>query len=191
MEMDLKSKTTPHIRYRAGYAGLKFCPLSSNGKGEFTKNYFYWEFEAKPTIFSKIYRVLLIWDFQFAAPKVYILNNELHEVELTKRIPHLYCREKIQLCLYYPEYEEFNKYMSLCETIIPWTYRWLQYYEEWLFSGKWKGGDAPHNIVSGNERGASLEQVSHTVKHNKKSITDRIYKQRKEAFELSLQKNVK
>ena len=182
----MKHKQAPHIRYRAGYAGLKFCPLSFSGKGKFTNNYFYWEFEAKPSIFSKVYRVLLIWDFQFAAPKVYILNSELRETELTKRIPHLYCREKLQLCLYYPEYKEFDRYMSLCETIIPWIYLWLKYYEEWLYSGEWKGGDAPHSIVQNNKEEVSSVQESCKTKRDKKSVTDRIYEQRKKAFDLEV-----
>lgn len=179
----MKHGKTPHIRYRAGYTGLKHCPLSSNGNGEFTKDYFYWEFDAKPSTFSKTYRVLLIWDFNFAAPKVYILDSELHEVELTKRIPHLYCREKIQLCLFYPDYNEFDRSMSLCESIIPWTYLWLQYYEEWLYSGEWKGGDAPHPEVSSIQEDVDLMRESSRVKKVKKPVTDIIYEQRKKAFE--------
>jgi len=179
MEMGLKTKITSNIRHRAGYLSLKFCPLSSNGKGKFAKNYFYWEFEAKPTKFSKIYYVLLIWDFQFVAPRVYILNNELRKVELIKRIPHLYCREKMHLCLYYPEYKEFNLYMPLCKTIIPWTYRWLQYYEEWLYSGEWKGGDAPHPTISRTDDADSIQE-SYKVK---KTLSDIIYTNRKKTFD--------
>lgn len=178
----MKRIKTPHIRYRAGYAGLKFCPLSLNGSGEYTNKYFYWEFDAKPSTFSKTYRVLLIWDYKLVAPSVYILNNELHEVELTKRIPHLYSRDKIQLCLYYPEYKEFNVFMSLCETIIPWTYLWLMYYEEWLYSGEWKGGDAPHSTILRSDDIDLVEEPSE-VKKVKKPISDIIYARRKKVFD--------
>lgn len=181
----MKHRQTPHIRYRAGYAGLKFCPLSSNGSGEFTKDYFYWEFDAKPSTFSKKYRVLLVWDFKFVAPKVYILDNELREVELTKTIPHLYNREKMELCLYFPDYNEFDRSMSLCESIIPWTYLWLQYYEEWLYSGEWKGGDAPHPEVTDSNDGSGV-QGSDKRKKIRKPVTDIIYEKRKKVFDKNI-----
>jgi len=176
----LKFHKTPHIQH---YAGLKICPYSTKGNGKFTKDYFYWEFDAKPSDFSKTYRVLLVWDFKFVAPKVYILNNELNEVELTKKIPHLYCRKKIQLCLFYPQYNEFNGLMSLCDTIIPWTYLWLMYYEEWLYSGEWKGGDAPHAEISSAGEDFNSSQESSKVK---KSTTDKIYERRKKAFDIEI-----
>ena len=127
---------------------------------------------------------MLIWAFNLAVPKVYILDNEFREVERTKSIPHLYCRNKIQLCLYYPEYKEFNEFMALCETIIPWTYLWLMYYEEWLYSGEWKGGDAPHPEISSAEEDFDSAQESSKVKKVKKSVTDIIYERRKKAFDI-------
>jgi len=180
----LRHGKTPHIRYRAGYIGLKHCPLSSNGSGEFTKNYFYWEFDANPSTFSKIYRVLLVWDFKYVVPNVYILNNELCVVGLTHRIPHIYCKEKIKLCLYFPDYNEFDRTMSLCESVIPWTYLWLQYYEEWLYSGEWKGGDAPHPLVSNVKEDNDSTQESSRVKKIKKPVSDIIYERRKKYFDM-------
>ena len=179
----MRFDNTPHIRQ---YAGLKFCPLSSNGSGVYSKGSFYWEFDAKPSLFSKTYRVLIVWDFTFVTPKVYILNNELHEVARDKQIPHLYSAEKIQLCLFYPEYNEFNEFMPLCDTIIPWTYLWLMYYEEWLYSGTWKGGDAPHSevpIVEEDTNKIHKSSPSDNVQYLKKSTTDRIYEKRKRAFD--------
>ncbi|MEZ5659385.1 MAG: hypothetical protein R3E83_12920 [Burkholderiaceae bacterium] len=29
---------------------------------------------------------------------------------------------------------------SIADTIVPWTYEWLFYFEEWLVSDEWKGG---------------------------------------------------
>ncbi len=168
--------------FKAIFLALKHCTLSSiNAKGKFKKNYFYWEFDAKPSTFSKIYRVLLVWDFKYATPQVFILNDELRKVEKTRNIPHLYCREKIKLCLYYPGYSEFNMFMPLCKTIIPWTYYWLQYYEEWLVSGEWKGGDAPHNTIPVNNQ-ERTENIS-VSKKKKLSIVDRVYKERKNIFD--------
>jgi hypothetical protein len=181
----LKFTKTPHIRH---YAGLKLCPLSSNGSGEFFKNYFYWEFNLKPSPFGQIYRILIIWDFKFVAPKVYILDKKLHNIGENRIIPHLYCREKIQLCLFYPRYKEFNELMSLCDTIIPWTRLWLQYYEEWLYSDDWKGGDAPHPINSNVEREDEIiQEISSSSQkiYVKKSVEDKIYAKRKNIFDLN------
>jgi len=122
------------------FMSLKICPLSSNGNGQMEKTYFVWEFDAKPSVFSRVYKVRVKWQYNENAPKVYILNQEVREVAKQKEIPHLYSQAKVQLCLYYPKYQEFSKAMSLCETIMPWTYLWLSYYEEWLYSGEWKGG---------------------------------------------------
>ena len=179
----MKFIKTPYIQH---YAGLKLCTLSANGYGEYNKTNFYWEFDVKPSKFSKIYRILLIWDFKYKAPKVFILNNEVVKVGKTRIIPHLYDREKIQLCLYYPQYSEYNELMPLCDTIIPWTYRWLQYYEEWLYSNEWKGGDAPHpvslNVESEDE---IIHEISNSTKYIKKSTIDKIYSKRKKIFDLN------
>jgi hypothetical protein len=30
--------------------------------------------------------------------------------------------------------------MRIDDTIVPWVYLWLAYFEEWLWSDDWKGG---------------------------------------------------
>lgn len=173
--------------YTEYFASLKLCPLSAKGDGELKKDYFYWEFDVKPTTFSRVYKVLLIWDFTQNAPAVYILNREVHEVSKTKTIPHLYSKEKVQLCLYYPSYKEFSNSMSLCETIIPWTYLWLSYYEEWLYSDDWKGGGV--HLESVNEKKISpLKKIRVPSKFKKKRVKklliDAVYERRKKYFDL-------
>jgi len=174
-------------QYHQHFIGLKCCPLSANGSGKLEKDYFYWEFDAKPSDFSRIYKVLLIWEFNKVAPKVYILNKELHDVTKEKVIPHLYSQEKIQLCLYYPLYNEFSRSMSLCETFIPWIYWWISYYEEWLNSGVWKGGGKEHEIKKQDKKISPLKKVkvSKKILRNKKprkTLIDMIYKRRKNVY---------
>ncbi len=183
----MKSKKPSYAQH---FVNLGQCSLSANGSEKFEKEYFYWEFDLKPSLFSKTYRVLLIWDYKLTAPKVYILNNELHDVSKEKIIPHLYSREKVQLCLYYPKYKEFNVYMSLCETIIPWTYLWLSYYEEWQYSGEWKGGGVHPEVNSSTEAEESITPLKKfrsfkqlKKKKIKKSLTDKIYGRRKKHFD--------
>ncbi|MGH8092034.1 MAG: hypothetical protein ACREIF_00990 [Chthoniobacterales bacterium] len=35
--------------------------------------------------------------------------------------------------------------MRLADTIVPWTSRWLYFYEIWLATGEWMGGGIPHD----------------------------------------------
>ncbi|MFK5977219.1 MAG: hypothetical protein QM493_12025 [Sulfurovum sp.] len=182
------SKYSKHT-YAEHFVSLKLCPLSSNGNGELEKKYFYWEFYAKPSSFSKVYKILVIWDFTKNSPNVYILNEEVHKISKVKNIPHLYSKEKVQLCLYYPSYQEFSSSMSLCETIIPWTYLWISYYEEWLYSGEWKGGgEHPSPVMKKKISPLKKIQVQRKIKNIEKkkvekTLIDKIYQRRKKLYE--------
>lgn len=176
-----------HNNHPQHFKSLTLCPLSSNGSGSIEKDYFYWEFDVKPSTFSRVYRVLLIWDFSKNNPRVYILNEEVHKVANKRVIPHLYSQEKIQLCLFKPSYNQFSMSMSLCETIIPWTYLWISYYEEWLYSDEWKGG----GIHPESTKEKKLTSPSKKVKVNarrvknkkyKKLLVDKIYEKRKKNY---------
>ncbi|HIP11149.1 MAG TPA: hypothetical protein EYG73_00385 [Arcobacter sp.] len=172
--------------YQQHFISLKYCPLSSNGSGKLKNNYFYWEFDIKPSDFSRIYKVLLIWDFTKTAPRVYILNDEIHNIAKEKNIPHLYSQEKIQLCLYYPSYNEFSRSMSLCETIVPWTFWWLSYYEEWLHSREWKGGGIHPAINQKDKKVSPLKKVAVNKRLKKKKVKksdiDKIYEKRRKVY---------
>jgi len=128
------------------YRSLKFCPLSKEGRGQINQNQFYWEFDMKPSTFSKIYTIHIVWKKSEIYPNIFVLNQEVKEVSKTRTIPHLYDHKKIELCLFYPSYNQFNKSMSLSKTIIPWIKLWLIYYEYWLFSDEWKGGGIHPNL---------------------------------------------
>lgn len=59
-----------------------------------------------------------------------------------KGCPHRYGDQ--QPCLYHPPSNEWNPSMPLAHTIVPWTSRWLYYYEIWLATGEWHGGGIEH-----------------------------------------------
>ncbi len=120
------------------YQSIAMCDLSKHGQGHRNTDSFYWIFDAQPTPLSEIYKILVIYHKDLYSPWVYILSDDISQLS---KAPHLYDREKIRLCLYYPAgSNEWTKRDSLCNTIIAWTYLWLYYYEEWLYSGEWKGG---------------------------------------------------
>lgn len=174
------------------YFSIKNCPLASNGKGEFSRDYFYWEFTAQPTQLSETYVVLLIFHIDNYSPDVFVLDQDVWEVSKKKSIPHLYDSKRIKLCLYYPAYKDWDQTMPLNTTFVPWTYLWLYYYEEWLYSSEWKGGgEHPQNKDSEekNDKQISAFHKFRKPKAKKMSKSDKakqimyaIYEQRKKAY---------
>jgi len=134
------------------YYNLKNCPLSKNGKGYFSNDYFYWVFNIQPTFLSRNYKILLIQHKNIYAPYIFLLNKELLALPIEKKreIPHLYDSKKLRLCLYNPNYKEWNREYLYCFTIIPWIYLWLIYFEDWLYHKNWKGGGIHPEINTEN-----------------------------------------
>ncbi len=169
------------------FLNLKSCLLSKNGKGQLHRKYFYWEFDVILSPLSQIYRVLIIFHIN-STPKIYVLNNDVLEVSKNREIPHLYDKKKVQLCLYYPSYNEWNKTMPLCNTIVSWTHLWLSYYEEWLYSGEWKGGGKhPEPTTNENKKLSPLQKIlNKPTKKNKYDLTkneiENIYQNRKNEY---------
>src|SRR5208337_144391 len=48
------------------------------------------------------------------------------------------------LCLYDPRDDDWRSANSIADTIIPWAAEWLFFFEAWLLTGVWSGGDASH-----------------------------------------------
>ncbi|MEW5831689.1 MAG: hypothetical protein AB1763_02500 [Campylobacterota bacterium] len=174
------------------YFNIKNCPLASNGRGEFSRDYFYWEFTAQPTPLSKTYLVLLIFHMDNYSPDVFILDQDVWDISKKKSIPHLYDSKRVKLCLYYPAYKDWDQTMPLNTTFVPWTYLWLYYYEEWLFSCEWKGGGehpSSKNSEENDKKQVSIfnkfrkQKAKKTNKEDKaKQIIHSIYEQRRKAY---------
>ena len=98
-----------------------------------------WRFAATPSPLSRDYQVRI--DFrQGGRPKTFVEAPDLGELAKARRIPHLYQQRPPRLCLYLPQTSEWQSWMRIDETIVPWTALWLFYFEEWLASDDWKGG---------------------------------------------------
>jgi hypothetical protein len=74
------------------------------------------------------------------APEAFVDTPDLVELANGRRIPHVYSDRPLRLCLYLPCALDWQKHLRIDETVVPWTYLWLGYFEEWLWSGEWKGG---------------------------------------------------
>lgn len=70
--------------------------------------------------------------------------------------PHVY-PDPLRLCLHLPGTGEWEPWMRLDQSIVPWAMLWLYYFEEWLESGDWKGG-GQHPDVRGDVRSSRIER---------------------------------
>ena len=98
-----------------------------------------WRYSATPSPLSRDYDIRIEFR-QGGRPKIFVDGPDLHVLAGGRRIPHLYQQKPPRLCLYLPRTYEWQSWMRLDQTVVPWTTLWLFYFEEWLASDDWKGG---------------------------------------------------
>lgn len=106
-----------------------------------------WEGYIQPTPLSDVYKVR----FQYKItdkPRAFVISPELRYAKGAVRIEHTYSKQEI--CLYLPKSGEWENDKYIAQTIIPWTYLWLYYYEIWLVTGEWEGGGMHPEISNTN-----------------------------------------
>lgn len=124
-------------------AAQQFINLGGNpisrGSGRLRAGRFAWRYTASPSPLSRDYAVRI--DFrQGGRPEIFVETPDLQALADGRRIPHLYQQAPPRLCLYLPGTRQWESWMRLDQTIVPWTAVWLFYFEEWLASDEWKGG---------------------------------------------------
>lgn len=117
---------------------LRSSPICC-GHGQVRKGTLTWEFDARPSPISRIYR-LQIRLKKFGYPDVTVLSPNLNDLAEDRRLPHVYSIKPVRLCLYFPSYDEWTLDKSIAATIVPWAYLWLFYFEYWLATDEWQGG---------------------------------------------------
>lgn len=108
--------------------------------------------EVRPTDISRTYRVCIIYRGKHS-PSVRVVDPPLRRrpSEPREGIPHTFNQAtegQEEPCLYKTAWRSD---MLLANTIIPWLYEWLMFYEIWYQTGKWLGGGIGH----GNGKGGS------------------------------------
>lgn len=79
-------------------------------------------------------------------PRVQVLDPllERHPEFEDGPVPHVYLNDEEPslpfLCLFDPYAAEWSLSDLIAETTVPWTARYLYFYEGWLETGKWLGG---------------------------------------------------
>lgn len=109
------------------------------GRGDVRRGALVWQFTAQPTPASRTYAIRIDLD-RDKALKVVVESPDLPALAQGRDLPHVYREEPIELCLYHPRHGEWQPWMRLDQTIVPWTFLWLFYFEDWLASGEWRGG---------------------------------------------------
>lgn len=127
------------------YVNLRGNPLSA-GRGLLRADSLTWFYETSPSPLSREY-CIRIEMAPGLPPRIFVDDPDIDMLACGRDLPHIY-RNPTRLCLYLPGTQEWQAWMRLDQTVVPWTSLWLFYFENWLESGDWKGGgvhpaDAP------------------------------------------------
>lgn len=75
-------------------------------------------------------------------PKIRVVEPNLREIALDRKIPHLFSQADQTLCLHFTGVWKPN--LILAKTIIPWAVLWTEYFEWWVFTDEWAGEEIHH-----------------------------------------------
>jgi hypothetical protein len=139
------------------YGSLEYS-RGLNGSGRLTRHGFRFDFIAKPTPLSRQYAIRITMK-KGKPPAVYVLEPNLSMLAEGRTIPHLYSQKEHKLCLHLPRARQWDHDKSVASTIVPWTFLWLYYFEEWLFSNEWKGGGVHPPIAQTDEALSEMAQA--------------------------------
>lgn len=117
---------------------LKSSPIC-RGHGYVRHGELVWEFEARPSPLSRSY-TLRIQFKRRGLPSVFVVAPDLNLLADGRPLPHVYSTKPVRLCLYFPKSGEWSLDKSIADTIVPWAYLWLLYFEDWLITDEWQGG---------------------------------------------------
>lgn len=96
-----------------------------------------WIGDLQPTKWSNRYKIKITYKNK-KSPKVVVISPKLLLAKGKNHLPHVY--SKNELCLFLPRKKEWTPDKFIADTIIPWASLWLFYYEDWRYTGNWKGG---------------------------------------------------
>lgn len=118
-------------------------PLSSIS---YTHTQLRWRATITPSPLSISYNIKLSYT-KGKHPNVFVVAPKLELYPGIEKLPHVYNTDRQWLCLYHRPTYEWEHFMFIADTIIPWTHEWLVHYELWLSSGVWRGGGTVHAPV--------------------------------------------
>lgn len=109
------------------------------GEGDAYRGRLDWRMRVQPTPMSRDYEIAIALPPE-ERPVVIVLAPDLVNLAGGRKLPHVYREDPAELCLYRPLYREWESWMRLDMTIVPWAYLWFYYFEDWLLTDEWAGG---------------------------------------------------
>jgi hypothetical protein len=144
-------------------AAQQFLNLRANpiciGEGQLYPGRLRWQYLTSPSPLSRLYSVRIEF-IQGKTPEVFVDDPDLNLLAGDQPLPHVYDHRPPRLCLYLPRTTEWQPWMRLDQTIVPWIALWLFYFEEWLSSGDWKGGGRHPNPTPATRRGSRRSRAT-------------------------------
>jgi len=110
------------------------------GRGFIRRSLLVWSLTIRPHALAHAYQCKVEHKLQ-DYPRVYCLEPVLSKLAGGRKLPHVYARtEPTWMCLFMRQRQCWNDGMSLADIVVPMTYFWLANFEDWLYSGEWRGG---------------------------------------------------
>lgn len=109
------------------------------GTGSIRAGRLTWRFKCTPTTIGRTYLVEIKYKVG-SFPEAIVVSPNLPSLAEGRRLPHVYSEDPVSLCLWLPAAREWHPGLRLDQTYVPWTYLWLDYFEDWLLTDVWHGG---------------------------------------------------
>jgi len=107
------------------------------GAGTVRANRLTWQISVQPTPLARSYQADIAYS-PGKMPTVRINEPDLEYLAQGRPLPHVYTNP-LRLCLHLPGTEDWDSTKRIDQTIIPWIYLWIYYFEDWLGTDDWKG----------------------------------------------------
>ena len=127
------------------------------GVGTLSDKKLSWQMAVQPTPLARSYQVNISY-LPGETPSVQIADPDLELLASGRPLPHVY-NKPLRLCLNLPGTGEWEPKKRIDLTIVPWTYLWLYYFEDWLWTGDWKGGGRHPGDEPNHPRNRSLRRA--------------------------------
>lgn len=128
----------PTISLTAQLAALR--RLYPEGRGAVARDRLMWEQRIRPHPLCHDYLCRLEYSLR-EFPRCCVIDPQLTSLAGGRVLPHVRSiDEPISMCLFVYESGCWNSGMLLGKVVVPMAFFWLACFEDWLFSGEWRGG---------------------------------------------------
>jgi hypothetical protein len=110
------------------------------GAGIIARSRLVWDQSLQPHALAHRYQCRLEHKLQ-GYPSLCCLDPALSVLADGRTLPHVNSRmEPVEMCLFMRNSECWNDGMVLADIVLPLAFYWLAHFEDWLYSGVWRGG---------------------------------------------------